>query len=59
MQYFSSYLSDTTALISAIKNHVYELIEIDLPMAKGSLVTPDIYDIMAGCKKTYEDLRRT
>lgn len=53
MQFFSSYLSDAMTEIAGIRNLVYELIEIDLPVAKAQPVVPDILTIMAACKKTY------
>lgn len=53
MQFFSSYLTDAMTQIAGIRNLVYELIEIDLPLAKAQPVASDILTIMAACKKTY------
>jgi hypothetical protein len=59
LQYFSSYLTDTTAAIADIKNLMYELIDIELPLAKGLTVPSDILSIMGACRRSYDDLRRT
>ena len=53
MQFFSSFLTDTSHLVTDIKDLVYQLIEIQLPISKGVSITDNIFDVMAGCKKTY------
>lgn len=59
LEFFSSYLTDTCNTIANIKNIVYELIEIEPSQLSKKKVTPDIFDVMAHCKKTFDDLKRT
>lgn len=59
LNYFSSYLQDMSGMISQVKAMVYSLINITHPAPRLTQVSPDIHSIMAACKRTYDDLKRT
>ena len=59
LHFFSSYLADTMSSICTLKKLVYQLIEVQLPISPPQHVAPDIHQVMATCKKSYDDLKRT
>jgi hypothetical protein len=48
-----------SGMIAQVKAMVYSLINITHPTPRLCQVSPDIHSIMAVCKRTYDDLKRT
>lgn len=58
LPFFSSFLNDVIKITKDLKKHVYNLIGIDASHLRILNITSNIYSIMEGCHKTFEDLRR-
>lgn len=58
LNYFASFLQDILSIAKNMKTNVYSLIGIDPPNFKEIKVFNNIYSIMEGCNKSFDDLRR-
>lgn len=59
LNYFASYLRDMSHTIAYVKSLAYVLINVPHPQSAPTIVTADIASVMAACKKTYDDIKRT
>lgn len=59
VSYFASYLRDMSTAISQVKSLAYSIINIPQPPIKHASIANDIASVMAACKRTHDDIKRT
>jgi hypothetical protein len=58
LRYFSDFLSEINLIITAIKQHTYEIIEVAIPAPTVLKVYHSMASIISSTHKTYDDLKR-